>query len=199
MNPLRGFISHSHLFEDIDGKGINIRDDRGLQGLFAKMIDTLLGRIEVVTICGDSVAIDELSAEEFFSRNAKLLEGIIPEESSIKEKILKLLKEVGRKKSFPIGLLEERFTQKGKRLVIGTAERFRLLVEALERNGFILERMRKKIDIPADSFVHFEQEEFYQSIIEENKENLSQLRAAGWKEIRQLSQLLIERMKQESA
>jgi len=195
VNPLRGFIFHDRLFEEIDNRGIQVQKNR--ENLFARMIDALLGRIEVVTICGDSITVDRASAEDFFLRNASLLKGIISEESSIQEKIVRLYKEMDKRKMLPHGILAERSQggEEARRMIIGTSDRFRVLIEALENNGFIVESIKATIEEKeSDGCIHIEREEFFRAILEENRDNLDQLQAQGWQEIRKLSQLLINRL-----
>jgi len=202
VNPLRGFISEEGaLFASIDGIGIKLHEERELAGLVSKVLDVLLGRIEPITIGGDTLSVDRQSAELFFSRNADHLPGIISKEMPLKEKVLRLLSEMMKESQtgLPLGLFEGVAVggEEGKQLIIGTVPHFFVLFEALEQNGFDLTHFRDEItEISPHEFVHFEREDFLDQIAERNSPLFEKLTFdEGIQEVQMFARLLIDRIK----
>jgi len=202
VNPLRGFISEGgYLFASFDGVGIELHEERGLPGFVSRVLDVLLGRIEPLTIGGDTLSIDKQSAELFFARNSEQLFGVISEEMPIKEKILRLLGELMKEvhSGLPQGLFEGLAIggDEGKRLIIGTVSHFLILFEALEQNGFDLSFFRNEMkEFSPQTFVHFEREFFLDRIVEQNSPLLDQLSSnEGVQEVQMFAGLLIDRIK----
>ena len=210
VNPLRGFISQDHhLFEDIDveGEGIELYEATDVRSFIEKIIDIVRGRAESVTIGGDTVTVDKVSAEAFFDRNADRFQTILREGMTLQEKLLRLLGWEERERAgfnfagLPRGLFEEVAFggEEGKRLVIGLVQQFLTLIDALEGSGFALPQLRDMIfQSKEKGYLQFDREDFFTEILEENKHRLSELRMSCTRpEIRKLSQLLIERLEAE--
>jgi len=207
VNPLRGFISQDHhLFGDIDeeGEGIELYEKTGVRSLVERLIDIVRGRAESVTIGGDTVMVDKISAEAFFDRNADRFQGILHEGMTLQEKLLRLLGLKEREKTgfnfagLPRGLFEEVAFggEEGKKLVIGLVQQFLSLIDALEGNGFELPILRDMIFQSKErGYLQFDREDFFTQILEENRDRLSDLTSSsGRPEIRKLSELLIGRL-----
>jgi hypothetical protein len=207
VNPLRGFISPNHrLFEDIDeeGEGIELYEKTGVGSFIERIIDKVTGRAESVTIGGDSVMIDRVSAESFFDRNADRFQGVLAEGMTLQEKLLRLLSLKERERAgfnfsgLPRGLFEEYASggEEGKKMVIGLVQQFLSLIDALERNGFELPLLRDMIfQSKEKGYLQYDREDFFTQILEENKNRVKELTSSsGRPEVRKLAELLIHRL-----
>ncbi len=211
VNPLRGFISHGHLFEDMDeeGDGIDLYERMGVKSFIRTVLDVLRGRAEPVTIAGDTLTVDRYSAEAFFDRNADRLQGILSEGMTLQEKLLRLYWVKARESSgfnfsgLPRGLFEEFASggEEGKKMVIGLVQQFLALIDALESNGFALPQLRDMVFQSQErGYLQLDREDFFTQILEENRNRLSELNISSTRpEIRKLAELLIERLRSESS
>lgn len=209
MNPLRGFISHGHLFVDLDteGEGIALYQPSGVRSLVQTVLEVIRGRAEPVTVGGETVTVDRVSAEAFFNRNADRFQGILQEGMSIQDKLVRLCGLRQRElagfnfSGLPRGLFEEFATggEEGKKMVIGLVQQFEALFDALENNGFQIPQLRDMVfQSKEKGYLTFDREDFFIQILEENRHRISELIfSVGRPEIRKLAEYLIKRLEVE--
>lgn len=210
VNPLH-VSEEGRLFSELDeaGEGICVYpNDDSIRDLVRRVIDIVVGKAVHVTVAGNSITVDQESAENFLSRNKDRFLGIFREGMSLQEKILKLhessrggagLHFVGLPKGFledvPTGGLE------GKNIVIGLRSQFRNLLKGLELNGFKVSLLQKEIDSMSEGkFIGFERPLFFRLLVEENRDRLRKLKhKVGRPEICQLAQFLIDKIRHEKS
>lgn len=210
MNPLRGFITHGRLFVDLDdegqGPGIELYQTKGVRSLVQTVLDVIRGRAEPVTVGGETVTVDRVSAEAFFDRNAERFQGVLDEGMDLQEKLIRLCGLKQREAAgfnfsgLPRGLFEE-FAfpgAEGREKVIGLVQQFLSLIDALEDNGFQLPQLRDMIfQSQEKGFLQFDRDGFFNQILEENHHRLSELTMSfGRPEIRKLAEFLIHRLEE---
>lgn len=194
MNPLHGSISEGRLFRELDSARVGIKVYKG-QDWFYRLIDRVFGKAEAVSVAGNVIAVDKQSAEDFFARNARLLEGCDEKKMTLKQKLLVLLRS---NKKLPRGLVEEEGIggEEAKKKMVGAQRQFMTLAKALQRNEFVVDRLLDLIKACEKGFLCVEREEVFRRIAEENKDRVSELKAtSGDERVRRLARRLIESVK----